>query len=207
MALQTDASGDATFPATYTFPTHPIRTVLGVPSVIYKASTRLWGGVISPSEINGINANNIPFLRFAVDFDAANEAPVTALTFKVTSASGNAAGDLIASSISSTGKLFFELPLTQENLPFLASGNVAPIALAFTIAAKDDALNEGTLANQGVTFSVIAPPISVRRSGAPAVVDSNATGSSLGNLPGYVGYYFAGVTSSRYDKLYQSGTQ
>lgn len=163
--LATNADGTATVPAATTVA--PQRKAIGASGEIFKLATRLSaGGPPDAAELEATNAANVPTLRYAVHFDPAFEAPIASATFAAhVSCPGcvfpERVGSLLVSPKVDPGFLYFDLPITMQTIPDVATvTTTATIDVSLTLV--DSAGNASTGVNGGTyTLHVLGPPVAV----------------------------------------------
>lgn len=179
LAVGVSADGLAIVPASYI---EPARTAIANGGDIHKTATRLsGGGAMDAAELEGTNFANIPVLRFAVPFNAKTDSPITTAEFRVDVACAGCGtyptvvGALLPSPTAAPGALLFDLPLSVEAIPALASVTSAA-ALTVTLGLADAAGNASTVGGFAFTFHVIGPPLAVTEDVAyPGYSDPRST--------------------------------
>lgn len=163
MTVVKDATGLAKVPAVYSSANGKVPISPNLE--IYKAATRLSAGsTLNASDLEGPNPANIPVLRFTVAYEASSHAPIASATYSITcrSCSGSSAtstGKLIPSTKTVAGSLLYDLPLSTETVPGLASITGSTV-LDIRAILTDQAGNvTPATAPFNVTFHVIGPPI------------------------------------------------
>ena len=165
MSVQTNSSGQAIVPMV---PVYASATTIAVGAAVdvYKASTRLgWSTTPTAAELEQGNPGNIPFLQYAVTFNAQTDAPITAATYSVAvSCSGcnyaPATGNLWLSPTTSPAFVFFDLPLADNLIPALDT-LPGPATITVTATAVDAAGNTSTTTPTSFTFNVIGSPVAI----------------------------------------------
>ena len=172
LTVMVGADGLALVPPTYS---HGAKVAVVNGGEIFKASTRLGaGGPLDASELEGINAANIPVLRFSVPFNDKVDAPITKAEYTVaTSCEGcgtipPARGQLLASPTAGVQALLYELPLSLETVPVLGR-HTGAVALTVSLDLQDAAGNFSSIGGFNFTFHVVGPPV--------AVIEDTAYGS------------------------------
>ncbi|WP_248345808.1 Ig-like domain-containing protein [Anaeromyxobacter paludicola] len=163
MTILVDGSGRAQIPAQYS--KGPL-VVIPSGSSIYKTATRLGsGGTPNIAEIESTNANNTPTLRFVVPYSAATDSAIVNANFTALVSSGGstpiaASGALFPSTRTDPSNLYFDLPLSSDIVPPLAS--VAGAAtVSVTLSLADAAGNTASVGPFTYTFHVIGPVVAI----------------------------------------------
>ena len=165
LEVQVDANGVANVPPAY---------VTGAKAGVlpggdfYKAWTRLSGGPdMKASELETTNANNIPVLRFVVPYNRNTDSPIQTPTFvaHVTCPPPcpvypDATGELLPSATPDDQRALFDLPLSTETIPALAS-LLGPASVSITLTVSDAAGNSSTVPGFSFTFHTIGPPLAI----------------------------------------------
>jgi len=149
---------------------------------IFKAATRLAaGGPLDAAELESTNAANIPLLRFSVPFNDKVDAPITKAEYTVVVTCPGCGtippvqGKLLASSSPGVAALLFDLPLSSETVPALASA-IGPLSLGVSLQLADAAGNALTVGGFSFTFHVVGPPVAVTEDTAyPGYGDPRST--------------------------------
>ncbi len=159
---------------------------------VYKAATRLSaGGPPDAGELETTNGANVPVLRFYVPFNPSTDSPIASARFRVAMSCPlcgpvpPASGDLLPSPTVVPQALYFDLPLSTETIPALATVS-GPASLAVTLNLADAAGNASSVGGFGFTFHVVGPPL--------AVVEDTAY-PGLGDLRGTYPYKVGGATA------------
>lgn len=134
----------------------------------YKAWSRLsGGGDMTASELETTNANNIPVLRFVVPYNRNTDSPVETPTFVAHVSCPppcpvypDATGELLPSATPDDQRALFDLPLSTETIPALAS-LLGPADVSITLTVADAAGNAVTVPGFNFKFHAIGPPLAL----------------------------------------------
>ena len=158
---------------------------------VYKAATRLSaGGPPDAGELETTNGANVPVLRFYVPFNPSTDSPVATARFRIAVTCPlcgpvpPASGELLPSPTVVPQAVYYDLPLSTETIPALATVS-GPASLAVTLDLADAAGNAASVGGFGFTFHVVGPPVVV------ALDDAYPT---YGDLRGTHAYKVAGAT-------------
>jgi hypothetical protein len=158
-------------PAQFTWPTGTVRIAAGpgTEGAIWKSSVRLSWGPNPPdgAELEGPNENNVPFIQIGIPINATTDAPLTSVTYSISLQGGpTSTGSLLSAGRTAAGIVYYDLPLSQETIPSLASVSASPLAFTISITATDAAgnvtsqqLGSPTTTEALFTFHIIGPPL------------------------------------------------
>jgi len=158
-----------TAPAVYAWPTGTAKSSVVDGSAVFKAATRVaWTSKPTTAQLEGANPDNLPFLQFAVTTGPV-DAPIVAASYSIAVNGGSPiAGDLLAwKSPASSGTSLFDLPLTADVIPALAT-TAGSLSLSVSATFTDAAGNAGSVGPANVTYHVIGPPLYVAEDAAYA---------------------------------------
>ena len=179
MTVATGSDGLALVPPTYAGgPKAPVP--LG--GDIFKSATRVAvGAPFDAHELETTNAGNIPILRFMVPYNDKVDSPIAKAEYTVTASCPGcgtilpAHGILLASPTSGVQALAFDLPLSSETVPALASPP-GPVSLEVSLDLADAAGNSSKVGGFTFTFHVVGPPAAVTEDVAyPTYLDPRST--------------------------------
>jgi hypothetical protein len=168
MTLAVDGAGQALMPPVYV---HAAAREAIPPSGghVYKAATRLsWTSPPTPSSLEDPatgNPDNIPVLQFVVPHAAGVDAPIASATYSVsvscpTCSFAPATGALWASATATPDGVLYDLPLSANLVPALASlPGAASVSVSVTVS--DAAGNTSTSTPITLTFHTIGPPLAI----------------------------------------------
>jgi hypothetical protein len=167
----------AAVPPVYAFPNGTTKVAVATVGSVYKASTRLfWASQPTAAQLEGANPDNIPYVQIAVTTTGGS--PITGATYSIRVAGGAPlTGDLMPWSTSGSSSLVFDVPLSANIIPDLASTTTtAAIPLSVSAVFTDAAGNIGSTPPLTVSFNVIAPPLYVYEDTSfSSVVDFKST--------------------------------
>lgn len=179
--FQRNANGAPVMPVVYT-QTASTKTDVSTATDIYKAVQRLKCGSSPPQAgpLESGNPRNIPFYKFAVNYDAATDSPIVSATFRVQyqgQSSFEPEVDLVASTAQAQGQLFFLLPICTETFAKLFQSMNLPMFIQ--VRVTDGAGNIG-----GTSFST---PL-LRIVGTPVAVVEDANYSNINDAKSFYVY-------------------
>ncbi|HTP27519.1 MAG TPA: hypothetical protein VMK12_17935 [Anaeromyxobacteraceae bacterium] len=167
MTLGANSNGQALVPPVYLLASQALQAIPAVGGNVYKSAGRIsWSATPSAALLEtGGNPDNIPVLQFWVTNVSGVDAPIASATYSVaTNCSAcifaNAAGPLWPSPTTSTGKLFYDLPLAANLIPSLAL-LPGPATLSVTITVTDVAGNTVTATPVSLAFHTIGDPLAI----------------------------------------------
>jgi hypothetical protein len=146
-------NGEPVIPVVYTFPSGQQPVTVSPGMTVYKSGTRL-----------SLSDGNVPTLHYGVPFDAAQDAPVSAV-LRWSTAHCQPGSCVVEFPLQSDtarvvpGNVFFKLPLSRESL----EGRTGPQTL--TVVFRDAAGNE-TTRSDAITWTVVRPPVAVAEDAA-----------------------------------------
>ncbi|ACL64491.1 hypothetical protein A2cp1_1146 [Anaeromyxobacter dehalogenans 2CP-1] len=165
LELEIDLNGVAKVPAAYV-----AGPKVGVQpgGDFYKAWSRLSGGAdMTASELETMNASNIPVLRFVVPYNRNTDSPVQTPTFVAHVSCPppcpvypDATGELLPSATPDDQRALFDLPLATETIPALAS-LLGPADVSISLTVADAAGNAVTVPGFNFKFHAIGPPLAL----------------------------------------------
>ena len=168
------ALAGARVPPVFAWPGNPPTVPIGPgpEHSVWKTSVRLSWGSTPPTgaELETANAANVPFLQVAIPFNPATDAPIASVTFRISTAGApDATGPLVPAARTALGLLYFDLPLSLETFPALASARTSPVAFTVTVTATDAAGNVTTVPlgssdpaiGSTFFFHILGPPLFV----------------------------------------------
>jgi hypothetical protein len=166
MTAAADSSGLAFVPPQYSYVAGTKRA-LPNGSQIYKAATRLGWTTTAPTvvQLEGMDPYNLPALKWSVAYNPTTDTPIASATYSVDvsctgcSTTTPATGDLWPAG-SMSGVLFYDLPLSSNLIPQLAT-LPAPGTLSVTVTVTDAAGNTTTTSPLVYVFHVIGAPLAV----------------------------------------------
>ncbi len=168
----------AAVPPAYQFPGGATK-VAPIPAAgVWKAATRL-GWTTQPTSVilEGTNPENIPFIQIALPVSA-GWSPTATATFSIGIGSDVVTGDLIPwkSPASTATTEYYDIPLSSNIAPTLASTVSAPITVTVGAQFTDGAGNTGNTSITLPPFHVIGPPVFVAQDTAyPTYGDSRGS--------------------------------
>ncbi len=151
----------AAVPPVYQFPGGATKVAPIVAAGVWKAATRLgWNTQPTPAVLEGANPDNIPFIQIALPVSP-GWSPTAAGTFSLTVGTTVATGDLLPwkSPASTSTTEYYDIPLSSNVAPALATTTTAPITVAVAVQFTDAAGNTGGTSITLPPFHVIGPPI------------------------------------------------
>ena len=179
------ALASASVPPVFVWPGNPPTVPVGPgpDHAAWKTSVRLSWGTTPPTgaELETVNAANVPFLQVAIPFNPTTDAPVASVTSRISTAGApDATGPFVPAARTAPGLLYFDLPLSLETFPALASTRTSPVAFTVTVTAADAAGNVTTMPlgssdpaiGNTFSFHILGPPLFVEEdTGYPAAGD------------------------------------
>jgi hypothetical protein len=137
------------------------------PESIWKSNVRLSGGQnIAAVEIEGPNAQNVPFLQISIPVNPASDAPISSVTYSITvQPSGpTSTGSLLSAARTAATVQYYDLPFTSETVPALTTATSSPLGLQVSITATDAAGNVVTVpvrvgAQDAIVFHIVGAPL------------------------------------------------
>jgi len=150
------------------------------PGSIWKSNVRLSGGPsVSAAELEGPNAQNVPFLQISVPVNPATDAPISSVTYSITvQPSGpTSTGSLLPAARTAPAAQYFDLPFTSETVPALRTVTASPVGLVALVIATDAAGNVTTKQIETGTASTLAFHIV----GAPLFLAEDTSYSGAGD--------------------------
>lgn len=167
----------AAVPAAYQFPAGATKVAPIAAAGVWKAATRLgWNTQPTPVILEGTNPDNIPFIQIALPVSS-GWSPTAAATFSIDVGSDVVTGDLIPwrGSSSTAATEYYDVPLSSNLAPALATMTTAPLTVTVTVDVTDAAGNSGSTSID-VPFSVVGPPLHVTQDTAyPTYNDPKST--------------------------------
>ena len=161
-------------PPVFAFPGNPSRVPVGpgTEHAIWKTSVRLSWGSMPPTgaELETTNAANVPFLQVGIPFNPATDAPIASVAFRISvDGAPDSTGTLVPAARTAPGIRYFDLPLSLETFPALASTRTSPVAFTVTVTATDAAGNVTTMPlgssdpaiGSTFFFHILGPPLFV----------------------------------------------
>ena len=150
------------------------------PGSIWKSNVRLSGGPsLSAADLEGPNAQNVPFLQISVPVNPATDAPIASVTYSITvQPSGpTSTGSLLPAARTAPAAQYFDLPFTSETVPALSTVTASPVGLSALVIATDAAGNVTTKQIETGTAGTLAFHIV----GAPLFIAEDTSYSGAGD--------------------------
>lgn len=167
----------AAVPPVYQFPVAAATVAPILAGGVWKAATRLgWTTQPTPAILESANPDNVPFIQIALPV-ASGSSPTAAGTFSITIGAAVVTGDLMPwKSPSSTATIeYYDVPLSSNIAPTLATTTTAPITMAVSADFTDAAGNAGRTSITLPPFHVLGPPLFVAQDTAYSTYGDTAS--------------------------------
>ena len=143
---------------------------------IYKAASRLmWTAQPTPSDLEGANSDNVPFVQVRIPVGA-SQLPLATINYAIDDGTSRYTGSLDPwkSPLSTITNLYYDIPITADIVSSLGGAGPSPRNLDIYVTAADvngviaSNIHVGTIA-----FHIVGPPVHVAEDTAYPTYNSN----------------------------------